>query len=210
MSWLRILGTAILMAFVLSLTVGSVESAIPNPTNKKFYACMHKKTNAIRMLDVPTKRTCAKGWKRISWNAKGNPGATGPAGPQGPAGPAGAPGSAGITKITLTQVQGPTATAPAGGVGTGQASCDTGKAVSGGLWPSSSHLHVTTSVMRDPKTWETWVHNTDEFPNHHTFIPYVICMTTDPGAVIASKKSDYRPAGKKALKQATTSKQRRR
>ena len=69
------------MAFVLSLVVGAAESAVPNATNKKSYACMNKKTRIIKMLDYPKVKTCPKRHKRISWNAKGNPGAPGPAGP---------------------------------------------------------------------------------------------------------------------------------
>ena len=48
---------------------------------KTVNACVKKKTGEVRIA-----KKCKKGWKKVSWNTKGD------SGPQGPAGPAGAEG----------------------------------------------------------------------------------------------------------------------
>ena len=88
MSRLRLtafLGSLLASTIVLTLVVGPTFSAIPNPTNKKFYGCMNKKTRVVKMLNYPKVKTCPKRHKLIKWNAKGNPGAAGVPGAAGPA-----------------------------------------------------------------------------------------------------------------------------
>jgi hypothetical protein len=96
-------GPLIAMLVILALGVGTVYAAIPNPTNKKFYACFVKKTGEVRLINYPTVSTCQKGERLVSWNAKGPvgpQGATGPQGPQGPEGPQGPAGTSGSSDWT--------------------------------------------------------------------------------------------------------------
>ncbi len=77
------------MAIVLALGVGSVESAIPNPTNKRYYACFSKQSGAVRLINYPKVSSCKKGERLRTWNAQGPQGVQGAQGVQGPQGPSG-------------------------------------------------------------------------------------------------------------------------
>jgi len=190
------LGSVLATTVVLALALGPAFSAIPNPQNKKFYACMKKRTGAMRFINYPKKSTCAKGWKLINWNAKGNPGTAGPPGPAGPAGAAGVAGPAGITRITLTHVFATAPTnIPAGGSNISQVSCPAGKVVGGGAdGEPNADIHLVDSFAWDATKWFARGKNTHP-TDTRTLQAFAICMTTEPGAVIA-KASKFKPAKK--------------
>jgi hypothetical protein len=75
------------LALVVAVGIGSAIAVIPN--NGTYYACLTKKTGAVKVINYP-KVKCAKGTQLIKWSQQGP---AGPQGPQGAQGPAGASGS---------------------------------------------------------------------------------------------------------------------
>ena len=195
MSWTRILARAMLMAFVLSLAVGAAESAVPNAQNKKFYACMNKRTRIIKMLNYPKVKSCPRRHKRISWNAKGNPRAPGAPGPAGPAGPTGAAGGPGVTRIALKTVNNShTATTDPGAV---FAYCPAGSKVTGGGFTMSIDADVRI-VSSGPESDTGWFVTYRLDSGNPAVGAYVICMSTDPASLVASVS----PSAKQSIKTA--------
>jgi hypothetical protein len=185
---------------LLAVGVGSAIAAVPN-ANGKFYACRVSNTGAVRIINYPKVSTCPTGQKLISWNAQGPQGAAGPAGPAGPAGAQGPQGlqgpagTAGITKINLTTV---TANGPVAANNTfagATVTCPAGKVVGGGHSMSGSPVNIVFYQSR-PVGVNQWVVGAWNASGQNlTITAYAICMTTDPGTVIARKKGSIRPAG---------------
>lgn len=80
-----------LATFVVGLSLGSMPSV--GAAEAKYYACVVKKTGAMRQVAASTK--CKATEKKIAWSAGSLVGPAGPQGPTGPTGPAGAVGPAG-------------------------------------------------------------------------------------------------------------------
>ncbi len=188
------LGPLIAVVVILALGVGTVYAAIPNPTNKKFYACFVKSTGVVRLINYPTVSTCPKGQRLIDWNAKGPVGQQGPQGVQGmqgPVGPQGPAGEAGITNITLTKkVQTFNANEAIGQTGSVDAVCPAGKVVGGGFAQWEDNLRVINSYPVTTDTWRVkWKKmEADEGVVGPPVYAYAICMTTDPAGVITTAK----------------------
>lgn len=79
--------TSIALVSVAALSgVGVVAGPASPASAKTLKACYNKKSGDMTFLK---KGKCKKGWKKLTWNSQGIPGATGPQGPQGSQGPAG-------------------------------------------------------------------------------------------------------------------------
>ena len=181
----RVLLLALPVLLVLAVGVGSAFAAIPNPGDGKYYACLVRSTGAVRVINFPKVRTCPKGQKLISWNVQGPAAAQGAQGPQGAPGPAGATG---ITKITLTTVTA-NSVIPIGTSGSVVATCPAGKIVGGGHGLQLGNVISVNFVKSGlvPNSAIDWVveaYNGGGGPA--TITAYAICMTTDPGTVIAT------------------------
>lgn len=87
---------------VLGATAVAAYAAIPSKPQKVFTACYKKSNGAVRLVD--SKKKCAKGEARTTWNQAGVKGAPGAAGVAGPAGAAGAPGATGAPATKLWAV----------------------------------------------------------------------------------------------------------
>jgi hypothetical protein len=77
------------LALVVEVGIGSAIAVIPN--NGTYYACLVKKTGAVKVIKYP-KVQCPTGTCLIKWKAKGPAGPQGvqePQGPQGDQGPKG-------------------------------------------------------------------------------------------------------------------------
>src|SRR5262245_16180284 len=88
-------GTILGLLAIVFAAAGIAVAANPSSTGK-ITACVHKKTKALRLGS--SKGKCKTTESKLSWNAKGQPGATGAkgdTGAQGAAGTAGAAGAAG-------------------------------------------------------------------------------------------------------------------
>lgn len=70
--------SAAIMAACLSAGLTTV--AAPAAQAAPVKACVKKKTGELRVL-LKSKKKCKKGWKKVSWNEAGDPGAAGPQGP---------------------------------------------------------------------------------------------------------------------------------
>jgi hypothetical protein len=151
----------------------------------------------VKVIDYPKVSGCPQGQKLIDW---GRTGPQGPAGPQGAQGPQGAAGTAGITKITLTRVFSPqeTVVAPGSGVNA-QVDCPAGKVAGGGFFAnlvnSESQVEVTQSYALDSDSWVARGHNDGTIA--WNLQAFAICMTTDPGTVIATASKGFKVAKKK-------------
>jgi hypothetical protein len=106
---LRVLAAMVVVGVVAGVAYAQIPDA-----NGLIHGCYGKSGGALRVVDEG--QSCKSGEWSLSWNQKGQTGATGPAGAQGPAGPAGAQGPAGPAG----------ATGPAGPKGDPGAKGDTG------------------------------------------------------------------------------------
>jgi hypothetical protein len=196
---------------LLAVGVGSALGAIPNPGDGKYYACFSKASGAMRVIDYPKVSKCPQGQKLIDWGRTGPQGPAGPGGGQGPGGPQGLggpqgdqgiQGSPGITRINLNQVPGnPIVGIDGQTFGTATATCPAGKVVGGGFTQDDAGMvDILRSWPINPSTWQVQGFNFDlAGPTHiHTFQAYAICMTTDPGTVIATAGKGFKIAKKKA------------
>ena len=187
---------ALLAVVLVAPGLDPAEGAIPNK-NGLYRACLTKSTGAVRVINYP-KVKCAKGQRLISWNAKGPAGPQGPQGSpgaQGAQGIQGAPGAAGITKITLTRV----ATEPAKAIPPNDftntsVDCPAGKVVGGGF-NAATDVNVFFSNAVDADTW--WVGGRNPSNENKVLQAYAICMTTEPGTVIATASKGYKVAKRK-------------
>jgi hypothetical protein len=198
---------ALLAVALVAPGLDPVAGAIPNK-NGTYSACLTKSTGALKVINYP-KVKCATGQRLIKWNAKGPAGPAGPAGAQGAQGaqgdpgPQGPKGDAGITRITLTTHSKDELVAPAQYKYI-DVTCPAGKATGGGFFDVSPTTHVFDSRPYGTATWSVWVRNDGNADDYVS--AYVICMTTDPSAVIASLS----PAAKKAIKAAKGERKQRR
>jgi len=103
---LRRTGIAIIAAGLLAAplgytaTAGAQQSAeagqsVQAAAKPKVKACVHKRSGDLRFLTGTKKKKCKRGWKKVTWNAKGAPGSTGPSGNTGPGGSTGPAGPLG-------------------------------------------------------------------------------------------------------------------
>jgi len=74
------------LAVVLVAATGTVAgAAVPGPKGV-IYACRHKNSGAVRVIDTQAGQRCRPSEKSLTWNQRGPQGPIGPRGPQGPAG----------------------------------------------------------------------------------------------------------------------------
>jgi hypothetical protein len=188
---------------------GVAYASIPD-SGGTFHACVLNGVGTIRVIDTAKSGlagSCSKLETEVSWNQKGQTGATGPAGPAGatgPAGPAGATGPAGPTGAT-----GPTGPAGADGVSgyqivEGQADlpnetaligltpCPVGKVVTGGGADSngaSGGFNVDITGSNPTKDGDGWsIEMTNTSGADVTVTQWAVCIT-------ASSVSDDVAAG---------------
>ena len=92
----------LIVGLVLGATAGSsaVAVAVTTSTPKVFYACLNISGGSLNHVNTTGKVACAKGNTAISWNSKGDTGATGPQGIQGLTGLAGLTGLRGLQGLT--------------------------------------------------------------------------------------------------------------
>jgi hypothetical protein len=192
----RVLLLGVLSLVVAGVGVTQVSGAIPNPSDAKFYACFKKKSGVVKVVNYPKVSTCPKGQKLIDWGRTGPQGPAGAQGAQGAPGAQGVPGTAGITKIALTTVQAAGVPVADNAFGLATATCPAGKVVGGGHNMNGTTVDIIFYQSRPSSAtqWTVGVWNSSGFAM--TLFAYAVCMTTDPGTVIASKKSGFRPAGK--------------
>lgn len=94
-------GTLAFAALSAGVVLGGVSvgiAAIPDSNTGVISACLTTRNGTIRIIDFQAGRRCTNGEVLLTWNQKGQPGATGavgPAGATGAQGPAGAPGAQG-------------------------------------------------------------------------------------------------------------------
>jgi hypothetical protein len=150
----------------------------------------------VRLINYP-KVQCAKGTQLIKWSQQGPAGpagvqgvqgAQGAQGLQGEQGLQGPPGEAGITKVTLTMVPGPLTLIPATLHGSAVVPCPAGKVVGGGFTLASGSDSLVNFDMSRPTgstEWRVAARNSSTTLDA-TIGAWAICMTTDPGAVIAN------------------------
>jgi hypothetical protein len=190
---------------VLALGAGAVYAAIPN--DGTYYACLTKSTGVIKVINYP-KVKCAKGTTLIKWNQQGPvgpQGATGPVGPTGATGPVGPAGSSGITTITITQrseslgVPKRVESDPTSGIAMKDVTCPSGKVIGGGFGQYQSWLDITDSFPLNANTWRVYARNLDT-ASPHSVLVYAVCMTTDPGTVIAKAPDSFQIAKKHGKK----------
>ena len=219
MSLSRILMSAIAMAVVLSLGVTTVESAIPNPTNKRFYACFSKKTGAVRLINYPKVSSCKKGERlrqlerqgsdrrrRVSRERKDPRETQGPAGPADwnaipniPAGFADGVDDAGVTGLKVTQYSRSSTIAANISQGITSPNCPPGSRVVGGGHATYSGGVFPYLSIPSGNYWFAAFDNTTNYAA--TIEAYVICLSTEPaGNITIAKKSKLPAKVKKAIK----------
>ena len=92
----------LIAGLVLGATAGSfaVAVAATTSTSKVFYACLNISGGSLNHVNTTGPVSCAKGNTPISWNSKGDTGATGPQGIQGLTGQTGLTGLRGLQGLT--------------------------------------------------------------------------------------------------------------
>jgi len=187
---------ALLAVVLVAPGLDPVSGAIPN-AGGTYSACLTKASGAVKVINYP-KVKCAKGQRLIKWNQKGPAGAPGAAGAQGAAG---ATGAAGITKINLTTVVSAPMPVPSGETRTAIATCPAGKAVGGGYSLGTDWEDLAIEISA-PHTngWQAAAFNWAVYEK--PIFAFAVCMTTEPGAVIARLS----PAAKKAINSAEAQK----
>jgi hypothetical protein len=149
----------------------------------------------VRVINYPKVSSCPKGQKLIDWGRTGPQGPQGVQGIQGLQGPQGLPGAAGITKIGLTIVQATGALVANDAFGSATVTCPAGKVVGGGHAMSGSPVNIVFHTSRPLSVNQWHVGAWNASGSNLSITAYAICMTTDPGTVIARKKGGFRPAG---------------
>ena len=116
-----------------------------------------------------------------------------------PAGFADGVDDAGVTSIHITTVESAASTVTPGSWDYAMATCPGGKVVGGGPLVggvAGYAMRITDSYPAGPDSWVVFGVN-DHGTESATLKAYAVCMTTTPGAVIATAKSEYGPAGER-------------